>query len=488
MIRKTSPIFLALALVASAFGREEYTRTIDNTLPLRGGERVSIENKLGDISIRTHSQLQATIHAEIHVCASNTNRAKEIADRIGVEAQTSSSELSIRTRYPDSFHGFENISYFVHYEITIPETAPLEVRNSFGAVSVTGLLANADIVASHGALEFRNGRGTQQLKNSFANIKVANNVGDVTVDCTNGSADVNGVTGALNLRSRFGAITVTRAAKGVSITGSNGSVQVTDSGGVGTIRNSFGSVTVDNFHGDLTVNNTNGKIEAHNVSGAAELNTTFGAVQFSDVGRQLSIRASNSTVEGEGVGGPLTVQNSFGPVTVSGVQGGAQITSGNGSVTLARIRGQANVRTSFAMVNANDIAGALSVRNSNGGVRVEKARGAEVTTSFGGVFLDDIAGPIQVEDQNGSVDATSISDGACQPITIRTSFSTLRLRLAGAPSYRVSARTSFGKVHTDFPLTVMGSLSNDELSGVLGGGRCEMQLTNNNGTIEILKP
>jgi hypothetical protein len=54
-------------------------------------------------------------------------------------------------------------------------------------------------------------------------------------------------------------------------------------------------------------------------------------------------------------------------------------------------------------------------------------------------------------------------------------------------SYRVTARTSFGKIRTDFPLTVSGALSNDSLDGVIGGGRCEMKLTNNNGAIEILK-
>jgi hypothetical protein len=61
------------------------------------------------------------------------------------------------------------------------------------------------------------------------------------------------------------------------------------------------------------------------------------------------------------------------------------------------------------------------------------------------------------------------------------------VHLLPAASYHVAARTSFGKIRTDFPLTVSGSLSNDELNGVIGGGRCEMRLTNNNGSIEILK-
>jgi hypothetical protein len=77
--------------------------------------------------------------------------------------------------------------------------------------------------------------------------------------------------------------------------------------------------------------------------------------------------------------------------------------------------------------------------------------------------------------------------GSCEPIVIRTSFSTLRVRLGGEANYHVSARTSFGSIRTDFPLSVSGSISNDNLNGVIGRGRCEMTLTDNNGTIEIVR-
>jgi len=129
----------------------------------------------------------------------------------------------------------------------------------------------------------------------------------------------------------------------------------------------------------------------------------------------------------------------------------------------------------------------VSVQNSNGSVKVSNAKGAQVITSFGSVSLDGISGPIQVENQNGTVDAGSTLRGSCQLISIRTSFSTLRVRLQPDASYRISARTSFGKIRSEFPLTVAGSLSNDEVNGTLGSGRCEMRLADNNGTIEIVK-
>lgn len=490
MIRRISAVVLGLALAISGKSREEYTRSFDKTIPLPAGRRIYIEHSLGDIVVRTHAQPEVVIHADIRVSAPNAEQAKTFADHIEIAIEPSSSELSIRTHYPEHSGGFlnmHNVSYCVQYQITIPETAPLQVRNSFGRVSVTGLKASSEIVTSHGDLEFRDGRGVQRLEDSFANVRAVNNAGDVTVEDSNGSVDASDIAGALSVRDRFASVNVARIAKGVTLINSNGSVQVSDSGGLGSIKNSFGNVTVQTFHGDLTVNNTNGRVEATNVTGAAELNTSFGGVKFADVSRQLSIRASNSSIEGARVGGPLTIQNSFGQVDVSDVQGGVTIHSGNGAVTIAKIRGAASVKTSFASVEGTDIAGMLNVENTNGAVHASNTRGAQVTTSFAAVILDGISGQLQVTDQNGAVDVRVGGHGGCQPVMIQTSFSPVRIRIDGEASYRVSARTSFGKIRTDFPLTVSGSLSNDELNGTIGGGRCEMRVTDSNGTIEILK-
>jgi hypothetical protein len=490
VIRRISIALLGIAVALSAKGREEYTRSFDKTIPLQSGQGVYLEHSLGDIVIRTHAQPEVVIHADIRASAGSAEQAKEFANRVEIVVEPANSELSIRTRYPErgtSFQFGHNISYCVQYQVTIPETAPLRVRNSFGKVSVAGAKANSSILTSHGDLEFRDGRGAQRLEDSFANVRVSNNAGDVTIENSNGTVDASTIKGALSVKDRFANVTASGVAKGITIVNSNGAVQVSDSGGAGDVRSSFGDVTVHGFRGDLTVNDTNGKVEAIHVEGAAELNTTFGDVRFSDVSRQASVRASNAAIQGDRIGGALTVQNSFGAVTLSDVQGALDVHSANGNVSLTNIHGAASVRTSFGAVEASNVGGLLTVENSNGVVKASNARGAQIRTSFGAVILESIAGPVQIENQNGAVDASINSRGACQPVIIRTSFSPLRVRIDGEASYRVNARTSFGKIRTDFPLTISGSLSNDELNGTIGTGRCDMRLSDSNGAIEILK-
>jgi DUF4097 and DUF4098 domain-containing protein YvlB len=120
-------------------------------------------------------------------------------------------------------------------------------------------------------------------------------------------------------------------------------------------------------------------------------------------------------------------------------------------------------------------------------VRASGIRGdATIDTSFGAVLLDGVTGAVTVGNQNGAVEVTSTAKGACRPIVIHTSFSAIRLHLPGNASYRLSAKTSFGKISTALTINTSGSLSSDSISGTIGGGQCELRLTNNNGDISIL--
>jgi hypothetical protein len=75
----------------------------------------------------------------------------------------------------------------------------------------------------------------------------------------------------------------------------------------------------------------------------------------------------------------------------------------------------------------------------------------------------------------------------CRDILLKTSFSSIHVRIPDGVGYNVSARTSFGRVSSDLPVTSTGNLSGDFLNGTIGGGGCQLQLTDSNGSIEIAK-
>jgi hypothetical protein len=113
---------------------------------------------------------------------------------------------------------------------------------------------------------------------------------------------------------------------------------------------------------------------------------------------------------------------------------------------------------------------------------------AIVNTSFAGVTLESIGGRIAVDNQNGAISVTAMRPASgCHDISLKTSFSSIRVRVPEGVGYNLTARTSFGRVSSELPVTATGTMGGDTLNGKIGSGGCQLQLTDSNGSIEILK-
>ena len=515
-------VLLAPSVAHARAAREESTREFSRSVPLRAGQAFRLDHQQGDVAIRTHALPEARIQAHIRVSAPSAAEASAAAQQVTIEVQETPTAVIVRTRYPET--RARNISYAVDYDIVMPEAAPLTARNSFGDLSVTGLKADGDVRNAHGRLTFADGRGRQRLENSFGPVELSRNEGDVSVTNANGGVRIADVQGALEVSNRFADVEARSIRKGAVIVNSNGSVLLTDCGGLSRVTNSFGAVRASLVRGELTVANGNGAVEVRGVSGAADLKTSFGALTFDDIGGSLVAVNNNGRVGGRKVAGSADIRTSFGPVEVFQVQGSATVTNSNGAVTLRDVGGPAEVRgsfgrievsgvpkgvrvvggngevtvadvgpayvkTSFGLVRAERVAGSLEVDNSNGAVHASSVKGsATVRTSFAAVVLNGVEGPVvDVRNQNGTVEVQEAAARGCTRITVATSFAPIRVRVAETGGYDVTARTSFGSIRSDLPVTATGALGGDSLQGRIGSGGCALSLTDSNGDIEILR-
>jgi hypothetical protein len=86
-------------------------------------------------------------------------------------------------------------------------------------------------------------------------------------------------------------------------------------------------------------------------------------------------------------------------------------------------------------------------------------------TSFAGVTVSDAAGPVTVENQNGSVTVETRQGARCQPVGVQTSFAPIRVAVPAGAGYNVTARTSFGSIHSEHEMTITGDVGRDAVSG-----------------------
>jgi hypothetical protein len=480
-----SPRFLIAAAVfavtVSVAAHAEVVRNFEKALRYSGG-KVSIEHKYGSVEVRTAGNQNVVVRATIR--ASDA----EVARGIQILTRSATGGVTIRTDYPDSVeHWHGNLSFSVDYVITVPPKAPLVLRNRFGSVDVAGVAGGSDIINGHGSLKVRDVRGVQRIENAFGSIDAQNLGGDSTIRDTNGSVSVNNVDGALSVTDRFGSVTVTHVQRNLTISNGNGSVWVSQVGGSADITNSFASVSATDIKGDLKVDNGNGRVEARNITGMASLKTSFGSIEAQTIGRDLKAGAVNSRVTIRGVRGTADVRNTFGPVEISDVGGPTKISNENGNVTASQIQAALTVDDRFGLVKASQIRGAVDVENENGGVTLEDVTGAaKVRTSFAPVFLRSVGAAVDVENQNGSISVGNLrADKGCGDILLRTSFAPIKVGVPAGGGYRVSARTSFGSITSDLPITTSGVVSASALDGTIGNGQCRLELSNQNGSIRI---
>jgi hypothetical protein len=518
----------ALPVLGNGVGQSSATRQFQKTLTLGTSQTVSLTHKYGDVRIHGENGHDVKISATIRVQAHSQSEADRYAEQVRIDVSQDSQGIKMQTAYPSDDSKFFVVrvggpSFSVDYDITVPMDAKLWMKNSFGNAEVRGVQGWADLENTHGQLKFQDG-GSTKLTDSFGEVQANGADGNVAVINNNGAVTVSSVKGTLDVKDRFASISASNVTGAVTISGGNGPVEVTDVG-ASKINNSFGAVTARNIHGDLVVNNNNGAIDTDTVSGGAQLNGSFGGISFANVAGYVKCTSSNGRVSGRKTGSEVYVKTTFGEVSLEQIGGGVEVEDSNGGISVKEIKGKASFNTSFGSIEATGLPkgvrattgngrialtdvggdtyaktsfgavdihrvnGNLTIENSNGPVTASGVKGdASAKTSFGSVTLDDVVGSITVDNQNGTVTVSAArTSPGCKNVSLKTSFAPMQVRLPADSGYEVNARTSFGHISSDLPVTATGTLGGDSLNGKIGNGGCTLSLTNSNGNIEILK-
>lgn len=164
----------------------------------------------------------------------------------------------------------------------------------------------------------------------------------------------------------------------------------------------------------------------------------------------LDLNTSNGKIEVTDVNGTLELKTSNGPVYARNGTVDVRIRTTNGKVELTNLSGRFHVETSNGPIHAH-----------LGAIDGESA----FTTSNGGV---DVAAPHGIA-----------------PIDIQTNNGPIRLAVPGFAGGRLDAKTSNGRVRSDFPVMVY-EYRQSELKGDFGGGGpVEIHLRTSNGSIHL---
>lgn len=156
------------------------------------------------------------------------------------------------------------------------------------------------------------------------------------------------------------------------------------------------------------------------------------------------------------------------------------------------------IQGKYSSRNNNDVSVHFTVRVPNG-VRVD------VTTVNGGLTVNDVSseviastvngsiiarsagGPVRAKTVNGSINVSMGSLGNADDLEYESVNGSITIELPDRFNAQVELGTVNGRVSTDFPITMSGSISRRRLRGTIGDGSTRLRASTVNGSVTLKK-
>ena len=224
---------------------------------LETGEKfdLEIDNRHGDIEVRSWARNSLQIDYQISVWAKDEETAKEIASEIEIriepdkDASGRATRALITTNYPEEWELWRNSGSRarVDYWLAVPQQTNLELDNRHGNVSVHDL------------------RGTTSIGNRHGNVSLGAIGGDLNLDAHHGNVEADSIQG------------------NVCFNGGHGNAELGKVGGSFEGDYRHGNLELDELGGDLTLKHRHGDAVVHSVGGVILVDKNHGRIALKGV-------------------------------------------------------------------------------------------------------------------------------------------------------------------------------------------------------------
>jgi hypothetical protein len=279
----------------------------------------------------------------------------------------------------------------------------------------------------------------------------------------------------------------------VDASSSRGDVLLHGPSGDGRLQSDFGDIFADNVPAGLTAHSNSGKVVVEKIgSPNSMLVATSG---FGDVVIRTSTASSLQGGSESGsvslydtkVGGLAELTSSFGDVRMKAVEAGSvKLKTSSGTVTLEDVvsGSSATAQSDFGDILCfTTAAETYDLKTSSGKVQASGLRGtAFLHSSFGDLVFSGENVLLDAGTNSGSVTFTgSLANGMNK---LKSDFGDVTISLPEGSQFHLDLSTSFGHVHSEFPVTTRDAGST-RLVGDVGSGGPSLTASTSSGNVEV---
>jgi len=176
-----------LLLVGSAAALADYREDFSKTLPLKAGERFSLDNVNGSVVVSTWKEDKVEIKA-VKVARDDEKDLKDVEIRV----DQSAGMVSVKAIWP-KFRLHFNVN--VDFEIKVPEGVHLDkVETVNGGINITGRYGRAVAETTNGSVTVEDASGELKAATTNGGVQVNRFEGKLQAETTNGNIRLEGLT------------------------------------------------------------------------------------------------------------------------------------------------------------------------------------------------------------------------------------------------------------------------------------------------------
>ncbi|MFY0627195.1 MAG: hypothetical protein JXR07_12920 [Reichenbachiella sp.] len=229
---KTALLFLLMALTVPGFAKRgdvEKKKVIEKTFKVNDGTKLNIGNSFGKVHVNVWDQKSFSVTVEVIARKRNEDRAQQTLDKVDIDIEASSSEVSVMTNIKGQMNNNNNEGFEVNYVINMPSGNPLELKNSFGDVYIGDRNGKNDLKISYCDLKIGKLTGKSEMKISFSDGSIDEiGSGDLVLKYS----DVNiGVLGVSKVHQEFSDINIDKA-ETINLTSKYGEMNIDEANGI----------------------------------------------------------------------------------------------------------------------------------------------------------------------------------------------------------------------------------------------------------------
>lgn len=275
----------------------------------------------------------------------------------------------------------------------------------------------------------------------------------------------------------------------------SGEVALSGVTGEAVLHSEFGNVSASNLQGALRITTNSGDVRAERVrAGEAQisLQTQFGDIDLKQAAAgavQAHTNSGKIRLANVEASQAVTLETQFGDVEFEEGRGADLTASSNsGKVTLEAIalQGALSAKSEFGDIEVQQVeATSYDLETNSGDIRLRGAQASiKAVTQFGRITISEATeANLNLRTNSGSIEFSgSLGDG---PHTLNAEFGDVHLRLPQGVQLDFDLKSEFGRIKSDFPVTLSGEIQEKHWVGVINGGGASLQIKVNSGNITL---